>query len=443
MKSNIALAIAAILLGGCAAVAPEKRHSPAEIAAYTQANFVSMIASAEGEREAYADVVGKLRAVADVPVPGTEAAAGALWAMAFLNTGNEQGRRIIGGAVDSVGSASPDQQREILSAAYAQFPEEAFSAVERILPILSTPREFAIAAYALLKVDAHAARKTWIDNLMRARFADWQTEGRLRALEHVLATDLAAERRARPPLADLLAAPLRAGVPVIYSLQRNDRRYMGMALVRGADGRFRRNADGGYFSLPHLALSLRNLPGTITNGNTPQGIFTIVGAGTATDKWIGPTPYLESKVPFEATVSEFTHGARVGVESDAWRDETYDALLPPTWRNYFPIKEAYLAGLAGRNEMLLHGTVINASYYRGESYYPGTPSAGCLVASETWHPDGRMRSSDQLTLLKAFTAEGLDRGYLVVVELDDQSAAVTLVDVLADVVRAEKMAMGK
>ena len=443
MKYKIALIVAAILLAGCAAVAPEKRHSPAEIAAYTPADFVSKIASFDGEREAYNEVMEKIRATLDTPSPTNDAAAGAFWSMAFINTGQERGRSMISGAVDSVGSASTDLQREILSAAYAQFPLEAFSAVEKILPTLTTPREFAVAAYTLLKVDASATRKTWMDNLMRARFADWQNEGRLRALEHVLTTDLVAERRARPPLADMLAAPLRAGVPVIYSIQRNDRRHMGLAIVRGADGRFRRNADGSHFSLPHLALSLRNLPGTITNGNTPQGIFTIVGAGTATDKWIGPTPYLESKVPFEATVAEFMHAARIGVESDAWREAFYEALLPPSWRNFFPIKEAYLAGLAGRNEMLLHGTVINAAYYRGESYYPGTPSAGCLVASETWHPDGRMRTSDQLTLLKSFTAEGLDRGYLVVVEIDDQPAPVMFADVLADVVRAEKVVVEK
>ena len=45
--------------------------------------------------------------------------------------------------------------------------------------------------------------------------------------------------------------------------------------------------------------------------------------------------------------------------------------------------------------------------------------------------------SDQLTLAKAFTAGGIDQGYLVVVELDDRASPVNLADVVADVIAAE------
>ena len=91
--------------------------------------------------------------------------------------------------------------------------------------------------------------------------------------------------------------------------------------------------------------------------------------------------------------------------------------------------------------MLLHGTVINSEYYRGASFYPGTPSAGCLVAMETWSKlDGKMLSSNQLSIAKAFTADGFDRGYLVVVELDDRLDAVALSEVIADVLAAEAIA---
>jgi hypothetical protein len=128
-----------------------------------------------------------------------------------------------------------------------------------------------------------------------------------------------------------------------------------------------------------------------------------------------------------------------GETSGEWTDAFYESFLPETWRGYWPFKEALLAGRAGRDEMLMHGTTVNSAYYRGQSYYPGTPSAGCLVAVESWSPDGRLVKSDQLSLAKAFTSGGADRGYLVVVEIDDRATPVMIEDVIADVLAAEAL----
>jgi hypothetical protein len=314
---------------------------------------------------------------------------------------------------------------------------EATPQIRQLLLNLATPREFAIAAYTILKADDAIGQREWIRSVMKNLFADWANEPRLQRLEYVLTHDVKAEVRRRPPLTDLLAHPIRTGFPVIFSFQRQDRQRFGLAVVRGIDGKFVRNADGSLFQVAHLANAMSNLPGTITNGNTPQGLFTIVGAGTATNKWIGPTPYLHSKIPVEATVAEFEHVDSAQI-SNSWNDAVYQSFLPETWRQYVPFTEALLAGRAGRDDMLIHGTTINSQYYRGQSFYPGTPSAGCLVAMETWRPeDGRQQTSDQLSLAKAFTRDGLDRGYLVVIELDDRLEPVLLADVLADIQQAE------
>jgi len=136
----------------------------------------------------------------------------------------------------------------------------------------------------------------------------------------------------------------------------------------------------------------------------------------------------------EASVAEFEHGAAFG----AWTEARYEAWLPPSWRGHAALKEAWLAGLAGRSELLLHGTTIDPQPYRQRSWYPGTPSAGCLVALESWSPDdGRGLKSDQLSLLQAFTRDGLDRGYLVVVEIDDSIGPVRWADVAGAVGQAE------
>ncbi|MBL8519666.1 MAG: hypothetical protein JNK75_03255 [Betaproteobacteria bacterium] len=418
-----------LLAGGCAIAPTEKRHSPEEIARYSSADFAAPIASEAGEREVF-DEAG--RTIRDALALGTADDAearipDALSAVAFFNRDLEAGRVILLNALPGLAARPPAYQRGVLSVAHQLYFRDAAPWMRSLLSEIATPREFAIAAYTLLRAEDDAATRAFIRDRMVMRFADPATEPRLVALQDRLATDPRTHAARRPPLAELFAAPLRAGHPVIFSVQRPGRNVFGLALVRGADGRFARDADGSLFAQPMLARATTELPGTITNGHTPRGVFTIVGAGTATNKWIGPTPYLHSKIPVEATVAEYEH-AEVQAE---WDEARYASFLPPSWRDYFPMKEAWLAGRAGRDDMILHGTTINSGYYTGASYYPGTPSAGCLVSMETWSKaDGRQMSSDQLTLAKVFTREGKDRGYLVVVEIDEGPGPVRLDEVV-------------
>ena len=443
LANRLPIVLMFVLLAGCASVGgeKEKRHTPAEIAAYRPADFIAPLASLEGERAAIAERLERIRAATQM-TSATNAgdedsgAPGGLWAIAFLNRDRAEGWSILQNALIDIESKPIDFQRAVLSAAYTLYARESAPALLPLLDRIATPREFAIIAYAILKAGDTTGTRAMLREKLVARFPDWANEGRLIALEHALGIDAPTERKSRPPLIDLLAYPFRPGLPVIYSFQRPDRNRPGLAMVRGGDGKFVRNADGGYFNISHLALALSNLPGTITNGNTPQGLFTIVGAGTATNPWIGPTPYLHSKIPKEATMAEYAHADIIG----EWTAAQYESFLPPAWRGYFPFKEAWHAGLAGRDDMLLHGTTINPEYYRDNPYYPGTPSAGCMVAMEYWSKsDGRLMHSDQLTLAKAFTAGGMDRGYLVVVELDDRAAPVNLAEVVGDVIAAEKL----
>lgn len=444
---TLVLLLSILWFAGCAIVQPEKRHSPAEIASYGLHSFVAPLASAEGERVSRTSGLQKIQVslTAAAEAQRDDDVADALDAVAFLNVEREPTRDLLWDQLRSLATKPIEHQRSILTSAYSLYATESAPQLMPLMETMSTPREFSIAAYALLKSDSGAEAKTKLRNMLQQRFPDAANEPRLRALDHVLTADVADELKKRPPVLDLLSAEIRRGVPVIYSFQRKDRARFGLAVVRGANGKFVRNADGSIFNIAHLALAVSNLPGTITNGNTPQGLFTIVGSGTATNQWIGPTPYLESKVPIEASVAEFEHNPNVNAQlnsNDDWTETRYESFLPASWRNYFPFKETFLAGQAGRNEMLLHGTVINSEYYRGASFYPGTPSAGCLVAMETWSKvDGKMLGSDQLSLAKAFTADGFDRGYLLVVELDDRPDAVSLDDVIADIRAAEAVAL--
>ncbi|KAK6027003.1 hypothetical protein OSTOST_07001 [Ostertagia ostertagi] len=154
------------------------------------------------------------------------------------------------------------------------------------------------------------------------------------------------------------------------------------------------------------------------------GLFTLVGAGTATNPNIGPTPYLHSKLPIEATPAEFEHAD--SASAVAWSESVYESFLPPSWRGHAPIKEAWLAGRAGRDELLIHGTTINPAYYASNPWYPGTPQQGCLISDEAWDPPtGRLLTSRHLTLAQVYAANarGDLAGYLIVVDVPGEGPA--------------------
>lgn len=439
----LAFATLALLITGCAAppraVDPSGtvRRTVPELVALRPKDLSAALTSREGERAVYENEIAAMRTALMLP-PGAESdekLPGALSTAAFFNVEKELARTALLAALPVAPEKSPAWQRGVLSAAHTMYWSDAAPLLPALLPRIKTPREFAIAAYTLLRHEDSAGNRQLIGRQMRANFPEWAGEPRLRALDRRLSVNPADDLTQRPALAELLAAPIRPGYPVLFSFQRRDRERTGLAMVRGADGRFVRNADGSYFNIPQLALARTNLPGTITNGNTPQGVFVIKGTGTATNRWIGPTPYLESMLPIEGSVSVFEHAETPG----DWSEEKYESFLPASWRNYFPIKEALLAGQAGRDEILAHGNTVNPAYYRNEPYFPAAPSAGCLVAMEYWSKeDGTLVHSDQLALVKAFVSGGKDAGYLVVVELDDAARPVLLADVIDAVIAAER-----
>jgi hypothetical protein len=454
-QSALLAATLGLLQAGCADWAPlngqpmawgspsAKRHAPADIAGYELAQFSAPIASAEGARRAREAAMAQLvRAAAGGADEATITEA--LRAVAFYDTEIDTGRRLLQAVLRDTAQPLPTRpaefQRAVLTAAFALDANGTAPLIAPLLDQLATPRPFAIAAYTLRRADGSAAQRQRLRAAL-ARRSD-RDDPRLVALTRALDADDALASTGpptpRPPLADLLAATFKPGLPVIYSLQRRDRRQMGLAIVREADGRFARKPDGTLFAIPQLALALSGLPGTITLGNTPQGLFTVVGSGTADNVWIGPTPVLESKVPKEATASEFAHAPVAG----DWTEAMYTAWLPPSWRGYLPMQEAWLAGLAGRDEMWLHGNTADTAPYRQRAWFPGAPTDGCLMAQESWSPEGRLLSSDQLALARVFMRGGSDRGYLVVVEIDDSASPVTLNGVYADITAAEARRAG-
>lgn len=412
-------------------------HTVPELQSLTVSDFQSDMNSQQGELQLRMTALEKIKH--DLAQPASagvdEQQVAAFSAAVLFNLDKKLARNQLRHALRNVDGQSPDVQREILTAVYTRYAKEMAPLLWTKLRCFNTEREFAIAGFALMETHLRKSARHRLETAMHRHFPEWQIDSRLIELDHALHVDARRELQERPALADLLAAPIRPGFPVVYSFQRKNRNVIGLVMVRGADGKFVRNSDGSYFNVPQLARAGNNLPSSITNGNTPQGIFTINGTGTSVDTiWIGPTPYLNSFMPVESSLSDFEHHE----DSGTWSEGRYEDFLPASWRNYFPIKEAWRAGLAGRNEILAHGTTVNSDYYRNESFYPGTPSAGCLVAMEYWSKaDGRMIHSDQLSLVKAFVSGGSDQGYMVVVNIDDLPRPVILSDVIDSINLAE------
>jgi len=230
-----------------------------------------------------------------------------------------------------------------------------------------------------------------------------------------------------PPIKDILSHNFIAGKTIIYSLHRKDRNYPGITIIKKPNGEFVSDKNDSIFYVQQLALSVTNLPGYLSQGNTPQGIFSIVGFYNSPTPTLGPTAAVLTRIPFEVPTKLWYHST----VSNGWNIKDYKNLLPKSWNNYFPIYESYYAGLTGRRKIVMHGSVDDLSFYDNLPYFPLTPSKGCLTTIELWSEiDGKNIRSDQSKLMNAFFSTGELKGFLVVIDIDDKKEAVKLKDVL-------------
>lgn len=362
---------------------------------------------------------------------------GAFWAMGLTQYRSAHTDKAIGQAIEQFDQRSIDFQRALLEVIYQLYPVTFTPAMETIIQQTRNPKIFAMGVNYLLRNKPARSADNFME-LLQKKFTDWPQQPILMQLYRHLETVSGQTKWKQPPLVDLFAHPFARGQVVLFSLQRRNRDYPGLTILRDGKGKFWRNHDGNPWSIPHLARSASDLPGYLTNGNTPQGIYRIVGTEQSQNVFIGPTTNLQLRLPFEASVETFFGPAHTG--DMLWTEERYGKLLPASWIKYAPIYDAFYAGKAGRNEIIAHGTTINPAYYSNQIFYPFTPSLGCLTAMELWDANsGQCKYSDQVALINAYRSAGAGQGYFILIELDDREAAVTLVDILDDLNRAERM----
>lgn len=374
-------------------------------------------------------------------------------------------------------SLSYDTRKALLEAVYAVAPRQYVSSVEGVLEKETDPKLFAMGAVYVYRCDSSTEKGNELKIRMVEKFPGYDTVAILQELQNYLSYHGGYTRGRTPDLRALFTYQRTLGQKVIYSFQRWDRDYPGLAVVQNADGQFARDGQARLLVFEQLARSGPDLPYFITNGSTPQGVYSIQGTDVSRTNFIGPTPNLQLLLPFEGGWEKYflwkdsaessdkllaasgkqgdgradrKTGAGVSAVPGSATDANsgralapgagqmenvdslrlYQELLPPGWREYAPMMEAWAAGRIGRTEIIAHGTTIDPEYFKDKPFYPLTPTMGCLCAKELWNPtSGHLLVSEQFNLVSTFLSTPGRKGFLYVIDVDDQHKPVSRAEV--------------
>ncbi len=348
-------------------------------------------------------------------------------AMEVLQYGTPFTETKVASAFDSIEIRSISFQRALMEVVYSNYPATFSDETISLLTKTTDPRIFAMCAEYLVKRNSSESERQDISKLLLKKFSDTAYKN---PILYMLMTRLTPDKvkpvAVEKVLPEIFSKSFLTNQVVMFSLQRKNRDYPGLVIIRKPDGTFVKDSSGQIFSIPQLARSISDLPGYLTNGNTPQGIFRMYGFKVSTGNFIGPTANVQMGMPVELSVKKYFDNDYI-VDTN-WSIDNYRRLIPKSLIDFLPLYETYYAGLAGRTEIIAHGTTIDPSYYAGKPYYPLTPTEGCLCTKEIWN--GKRIESDQEKLVNGLLQAGGANGYCVVLEIDDKNEPVTLKDLI-------------
>ncbi|HMG83824.1 MAG TPA: hypothetical protein VK559_12360 [Ferruginibacter sp.] len=326
-------------------------------------------------------------------------------------------------AVKLMDKQSVDFQVTLLETLYSLYPTEFIKKMREELKHATDDKVFAIASEYLYRENSICP------NEIAAAAIKLNFDYKNNYILKMLIVSKENDHLTKKMLQDIFNKKFLRGNTVIYSIQRKNRDYTGIAIIRDGKGNFIVDNNRNIIAIPQFARSLNNLPFYLSDGNTPQGIFKMRGTDVSVSSFIGPTPNIQLTMPFETTVRSFINVAYV--KDSTWTEDQYKKLLPISWQEYAPIFQTYYASKIGRTEIIAHGTAMDPEYYKTKIYYPYTPTEGCLCTKEIWsEDDGKRMISDQQILVDALKATGNENGYYVVIEIDDQQKPVSMDEIL-------------
>jgi hypothetical protein len=336
-------------------------------------------------------------------------------------------------AAASLSNKSIDFQQSFLELMYSMYPFEFTVAVKNTMEQTAEARIFMLCAEYLLKDSNNVKTKEYIQNIYDSR----KRSEAFAITSQPLMDKLKAAPQKMPALKTLLRASFYNAVTIVYSIQRKNRNYPGLVIVRQPNGKFYRNADNSIYTIPQLARSTTNLPYYFANGNPPQGIYKIISIDTFyNDVYTGPTASIELAMPFQIKVSAFS--PLIKDPNFPWHIAYYRPLLPVDWQTYTPIFESYNTGQVQHQKVIATGSAINPDNFKTKPFYPLTPYRFGLTTKEQWSKtDGRRISSDQLSLVNVLKKIAGPYAYYVIVEISDDAAPVSLEELKASILFAE------
>ncbi len=345
----------------------------------------------------------------------------AMWSMEVMQYKDDFTKEKLMIAWSKAAKLSDEFQRNLIETTFSLYKKEFKQQVLQFMQQTRSVRIFIRCAEYVMRADAINGKAT-VAALIRQKFPRDTSVGM-----QILKSRIAARPQVLPPLKDIFSDNFLTGQTVIYSLQRSNRDYAGLVLIRKADGTFLKDSGGNYFHTSQLAKAITAYPFYITNGNTPQGILRFSGFDVSRLLYIGPTQNLQLQLPYEDSPDIFFNDS--SFIDTTWSSALYASLLPPTWKNYAGIYESFYAGEMGRTAVIMHGTTIDPEFYKTQTYYPQTPSLGCLCSYEEWDSSGYRVSSNQQQIVNALISIGATNGYVVVIDIDDKKKNVSIDEV--------------
>jgi hypothetical protein len=358
----------------------------------------------------------------------------AFWSIELLVYKNDFVTKKLAHAWKLADSLSEDFQKNLVEVSYAVYPTEFKLQATKLLNATTSIPVFIRCAEYLLQANPTLSTRNFIQASIDTKFPGSNNPGLIILQNRINNWN---KTQPLPPLKDILNKNFLTGQTVVYSFQRKSRSYPGIVVIRRPGGSFVKNNDSSYFHTSQLARAVTNFPFYITNGNTPQGIFRWTGFGISGLAFIGPTPNLQMTMPFEVKPSVFFNDT--SLMNTTWQQEMYASLLPQSWKNYDGMYQSFYAGANGRSAIIMHGTTVDPVYYKGKTYYPQTPSLGCLCSYEEWNAKGMRVKSNQQQIDDALDSFDASNGYVVVIELNDAKKPVTIDEIKPYMLQAEKI----
>ncbi len=346
---------------------------------------------------------------------------GALWAISQFMLTNDTTRQIIDNLFTNYNNINSDTKRAMMEVVYGLYKGKYLKEVQAKWPAEPNEKVMAMMLAHLWRQDNSMQTKVYLSSKFNANHELLETP-----LMHEFIKTIGPYYREQNKidLLEFFQHQQNLHTKIIYSIQRKNRDYPGLAFIQNADGSFVKDAKGKLKTFVQLARSASNLPYFITNGSTPQGIFRIDSTDVSRNQFIGPTPNIQLRMPNEIPGDSFFIFPNQPIINDSIYLLEYNKLLPVKWRTA-SMQQSYFAGKVGRSEIIAHGTTIDPTFFKGKPFYPCTPTLGCLCAKEIWDPKtGKLIQSDQVDLVNAFLSTPGADGYLFVINIDDQQKSV-------------------